>query len=530
MKTMSSAIKVDDVSAVAASGRSGARGSDFLPALLGVVGGLGLIAARHALGPKGFLVDGSAVVLALILYISSAVLHMTHVYVRLAWIRSTAMWLASVGLASNIASWGFRWHQAGDAEQWAQWVWRYIPLANLYDITLAFVFVSVIFTLVIERKPRHSAVGAMTMPVASLLLMLAVFLGNEQRTLQPILDSYWRPIHVGIAAVSYGVCLVSFGIALLYLVRDGVRMSAAAAWITGFGIFTYLFIDHGAVLTGSYSSSALVGIDSIPLLGGGSLRVPVPGAGPALLVAFLSIVAAFATLVYGEYADRDDTRRIGMKLVLASIVIQAVAVGFVAWRVATLDDVAKRALTVKPETLVLVGAAMAKNAEKDPAAYPKDVLSGAAVDVIESNASQLRTSVKSNPIEFSALISVVVMMLVVSILAISPQRVTESLPSLKTLDGLQYLAVSIAFPLLSLLLITGAVWANESWGRYWGWDNKEVGALVTWLAYAGYLHTRIAHGWTGRRSAYVAILGFVLVIFTYLGVSYLLPGLHSYAG
>jgi cytochrome c-type biogenesis protein CcsB len=104
------------------------------------------------------------------------------------------------------------------------------------------------------------------------------------------------------------------------------------------------------------------------------------------------------------------------------------------------------------------------------------------------------------------------------------------LPPLKSLDALLYRTVGVAFPLLSLLLITGAVWANESWGRYWGWDSKEVGALVSWMAYAGYLHTRIAHGWRGRRSAYFALLGFVLVVFTWLGVSFLLPGLHSYAG
>jgi cytochrome c-type biogenesis protein CcsB len=530
MKTMSRALKVGDVASVPASRPSGSRVTNLLPALVGVFGGLALIAARHFLGPKGVLVDGSTVVLALILYISSAVLHLTHVYVRLTWIRSAAIWLGAVGLASNISSWGFRWYQAGDAEGWSEWVWRYIPLANLYDITLAFVFVAIAFTLVIERKPKHTAVGAMTMPVASLLLMLAVFLGNEQRTLQPILDSYWRPIHVGIAAVSYGVCLVSFGLALLYLVRDGVRMSAAAVWVTGFGVFTYLFLDHGALLTASYSASALVGVDAISLLGGGSLRVPVPGTGPALLAAFVSVLASFVTLAYAEYSNSDSMRRLGMRLVLGSIVVQTAMICFVAYKVSTLDNVADRAKQVKEETLVLVGASMAKNSGIDPATISKDRLSFAAVQLVEGNADRLRTSVRSNPIEFSALISVVVMMLVVSVLAIKPERVVESLPSLKTLDGLQYLAVSIAFPLLSLLLITGAVWANESWGRYWGWDNKEVGALVTWLAYAGYLHSRIAHGWTGRRSAYVAILGFALVIFTYLGVSYLLPGLHSYAG
>ena len=79
-------------------------------------------------------------------------------------------------------------------------------------------------------------------------------------------------------------------------------------------------------------------------------------------------------------------------------------------------------------------------------------------------------------------------------------------------------------------LVTGAVWANESWGRYWGWDAKETGALVAWFSYGAYLHSRISHGWAGRRSVYFALLGFLLVVFTYLGVSYILPGLHSYAG
>jgi ABC-type transport system involved in cytochrome c biogenesis permease subunit len=92
-----------------------------------------------------------------------------------------------------------------------------------------------------------------------------------------------------------------------------------------------------------------------------------------------------------------------------------------------------------------------------------------------------------------------------------------------------YKLAGVAFAGLALLLMTGAVLANESWGRYWGWDAKEVGALVAWLTYAGFLHSRIAYGWRGHRSAYFAIVAFLFVIFTYLGVSYLLPGLHSYA-
>ena len=123
-----------------------------------------------------------------------------------------------------------------------------------------------------------------------------------------------------------------------------------------------------------------------------------------------------------------------------------------------------------------------------------------------------------------------VALICVSLFAWKRDEVTGALPDIQKIDSLLYRSVGVAFPLLVLLLITGAVWANESWGRYWGWDSKETGALVATIAYAGFLHTRIAHGWRGRRSAYFALLGFALVIFTWLGVSFLLPGLHSYAG
>lgn len=149
---------------------------------------------------------------------------------------------------------------------------------------------------------------------------------------------------------------------------------------------------------------------------------------------------------------------------------------------------------------------------------------------VQQNASSLRQSMTSNPVEFGGLIGLFVALFLVALFSWKRDEVVSALPSLKAIDSLLYRSVGVAFPLLSLLLITGAVWANESWGRYWGWDSKEVGALVAWMAYAGFLHTRIAHGWRGRRIAYFALLGFALVIFTWLGVSFILPGLHSYTG
>ncbi len=97
------------------------------------------------------------------------------------------------------------------------------------------------------------------------------------------------------------------------------------------------------------------------------------------------------------------------------------------------------------------------------------------------------------------------------------------------LDALAYRAVAVGFPLFTLGgLVFGMVWAYRAWGRYWAWDPKEVWSLITWFVFALYLHTRIVMGWKGKRSAIVAIAGFLAALFTYFGVNYLLSGLHSY--
>jgi len=105
----------------------------------------------------------------------------------------------------------------------------------------------------------------------------------------------------------------------------------------------------------------------------------------------------------------------------------------------------------------------------------------------------------------------------------------ELLPSLKALDEIIYKTIGIGFLLLGVGIITGAVWANYAWGSYWSWDPKETWSLITWFIYAAFLHARLTRGWKGKRAAIISIVGFVSVLFTFLGVNYLLAGLHSYA-
>lgn len=103
-------------------------------------------------------------------------------------------------------------------------------------------------------------------------------------------------------------------------------------------------------------------------------------------------------------------------------------------------------------------------------------------------------------------------------------------PASKVLDDLNYRAIMVGFPLLTIGIITGAAWADYAWGSYWSWDPKETWSLIVWFIYAAFLHARITRGWVGKRAAILSIAGFVATIFCYLGVNLLLSGLHSYGG
>ena len=112
----------------------------------------------------------------------------------------------------------------------------------------------------------------------------------------------------------------------------------------------------------------------------------------------------------------------------------------------------------------------------------------------------------------------------IEVVSLSPER----LNLVDTLDNISYRIIGLGFPLLTIGIISGGVWANEAWGSYWSWDPKETWAFITWLVFAAYLHARITKGWQGRKPAFIAAAGFVVVWVCYLGVNLLGKGLHSY--
>ncbi|MDT5294425.1 MAG: hypothetical protein QOJ76_1305, partial [Acidobacteriota bacterium] len=395
-------------------------------------------------------------------------------------------------------------------------------------------------TLLIAHRKNFRFLGAVSLPLAALILILARFIGDEILGLQPVLDSYWRPIHVGIASLTYGIALVCFATAVVYLLKDGVKTEAMAIWSSIFALLVIVTVSKFSVFWpgsfGTYGASTFLP-PRVPL----PLRADIPYVGWLLVAA--GVLLAGVIVLFCRYLFKEDAsaRRLGHHVLKAALVAQALAVAALVWQVKTVTTVAvcgegaarpADTACISPAQYQRVGVFLAENQGLRPeqvAALPAERLSRAGAQFVQERQGEFFLSLNANPVELAALITAFAGTLFVIIFSFRTEKLRAALPPLDKIDSLMYKTGGVVFAGLALLLMTGAIWANESWGRYWGWDSKETGAFVAWLTYGGFLHVRISRGWTGRASAYFAVVAFLLIVFTYLGVSYLLPGLHSYA-
>jgi cytochrome c-type biogenesis protein CcsB len=512
----------------------------YVPALLAVFGALALVLLRIYTGKVSGISDGGLMMLALGAYLTAACFYLTNLYAPSSIAERLGMWGAGLGVFFNLSSWLFRWvfmyerevkiflDQGRDLAD-MPWLFRYVPFANLYDLSLAFAFGAGITTLLVLRREQFRIVATLALPLAAIILVLARFIGDEVMDLPPVLDSYWRPIHVGVASLSYGVALVCFVAAVLYLLKDGVKVQAMAIWTSIFALSVFASISKFSVFApdsfGTYTASTFVGNSKMSL----ALRADVPYVG--WLLAGAGVLLVGVIVAYAMYVSKGDekAKKVGLRLLQLSLVVQGAGIAMLVYQLKTLQNVVSLISPARYEKFAVWMLQQEQMPQAQIDALGAAQLYGITAQWIQDNGARLHLSLNANPVELAALITAFTGTFFVLLFSFKTDKIRAALPSAETLDGLMYKLAGVTFAGLALLLITGAVWANESWGRYWGWDAKEVGALVAWITYAGFLHSRIARGWTGRRSAYFAIVAFLFIIFTYLGVSYLLPGLHSYA-
>jgi cytochrome c-type biogenesis protein CcsB len=516
----------------------------YLPAILAIGGAFLMLGLRWQMG-ENFISDGALMMIALACYILAALFQLTNLYAPSRMAEKIGLWSATLGVFFNLASWLVRWVNAYDIEilklresgnMATPWMFRYIPFANLYDLSLAFAFGAGITTLLLANRKHFQFLSAFTLPLAALILTLARFIGGEFVNLPPVLDSYWRPIHVGDASLSYGVALVCFAVAVIYLLKDGVKVEAMAIWssifalsvtatISKFSVFTEFVYRTGLFVPSQMSTKPM----SAPF------RLDVPYVGETLVLSGVLLLVTIVSFLLYLYQNNETAKKVGHVSLKLAFVAQILAIAFLVSGIKSTAEVYPKLqaqLSQNSNQYLIAGKAIAENqglSAQEFAAITPSQLDAAAKQYLQTNGAKMFTSLNTNPVELAGLLTALAGTFFVILFAFRTDKLRERLPSLELLDGLMYKTACLAFAGLAMLLITGAIWANESWGRPWGFDSKETGALIAWLTYAAFLHTRISRGWSGRSSAYFAIVAFLFVIFTYLGVSYLLPGLHSYA-
>ncbi|HEX8266798.1 MAG TPA: cytochrome c biogenesis protein CcsA [Pyrinomonadaceae bacterium] len=517
----------------------------YLPAILAIAGSFAVLGLKLQIGER-FISDTALMMLALASYLMAAIFQLTNLYAPSRMAASAGLWLGALGVFFNFSSWLVRWvaayeheiavlRQSGNPE--TPWIFRYIPFSNLYDLSLAFAFGAGITTLLLANRKKFQFLAAFSLPLAALILTLARFIGGEFVDLPPVLDSYWRPIHVGVASLSYGVALICFAVAVIYLLKDRVKPESMAIWSSAFVLLVVGTISRFSIFSEAVYRAGLF----VPNPAGNKkpfltpFRLDIPFVGEMLVVAGILSFATIAAFAFYVYQNNERVKIIGHWALRGAFVAQILAIAFLVSGVKNTTDVLPRLeaqLQTAPQQMLYAGRAIGERqglrADELAQVTPQQ-FNEAAQAYLQQSGQQMFLSLNTNPVELAGLITALAGTFFVLLFGFRTEKLREALPSLETLDGLMYKTACLAFAGIAMLLITGAIWANESWGRPWGWDSKETGALVAWLTYAAFLHTRISRGWTGRSSAYFAVVAFLLVIFTYLGVSYLLPGLHSYA-
>jgi len=438
--------------------------------------------------------------------------------------------LAALGVAAHTAYLVTRWIAAGRIEILARertgdvltsmdrfwYMLSHPPYTNLFDALNFVAWAVMVCYLIIERKWGLRVVGALAVALALVAMGEASLVADKQiEPLQPALQSYWILIHVGMLFVSYSLFTLGAICALLYLVRTGTGSAILGGVQAAVAALLLVLVGGSRLISGGVFEMApgwqhqvqgrlhpgklldvTIAVHVIPPGTGKAVKflTPVAGVGPFLLGA-IALFAIAAVVYWRKRGVEEGVRATGYKLVAAGFGLLTIGLALLVFRIVS-----------SPEITLPEGVRLAPG-EHGP----------------------FRLSLASN---YALGLIALVWGTTLGFLVTTPlrDRISDSLPDPRKLEDITYKVIIAGWPLLTVGIVMGGMWANEAWGRFWGWDPKETWALITWVVYAGYLHTRITLGWAGKRPAAIAVFAFAVVVFTFMGVNLGLTGegLHTY--
>ncbi len=345
-----------------------------------------------------------------------------------------------------------------------------VPLSNLYESLVFFTWSTVLIYILVELRYKTRVFGAFVLPVAFLALAFINVSGisSDITPLVPALKSNWLFYHVLVSFLGYAAFGIAFAISMIFLLMDTEDRGPTVNLIYGIAALLVLAVT-GYVM-------AAQGMKTAFWLGLGVLIL-------AWFIFLITTGAKHKSQVFLFWS---------FCVTLAIGLLLGMGIDFV---------------YLIPLKHLAAGESFKKHmfeATFVSSSLPVVLISWAVIVAVFA-------FIWSKGIQFK-------------------QFLQPYMPKMDQLDDVTYRMIAIGWPLLTGGIITGAVWANSAWGTYWSWDPKETWSLITWFVYAIYLHARYVRGWKGSQMAVISAVGFLAVIFTYLGVNLVLSGLHSYGG
>jgi len=419
-------------------------------------------------GGKLVTLDVKFFYIAFWLYFGGFIAYSIYVPFRKAVVSRIATAIMILGLVPQTAAIFIRWSHS-----------EHVPLSNMYEYISLMSWMAVVILLILVKRYKKPLVGSFIAPLVFMLMVTASLLPKDvSQALVPALQSYWITIHVTLAALGSGSFVVACAVSFVYLLKvyepdtDPKAVTRALVrWAASFAVLPLALHLVFRLIGFHPTSDFIVNLGSQPITGLGSFMIS------------LGIALPLAALFMAYISRKGDKTHLGSNL-----------------------------FAVTTFALLIAG-----------------LLAGIA------NTNNLFNLTQRSPLRIFEFFGMMLVLLIPSFYicwgilnGLNRKFLGNVELDLDTLDEINYKAIALGYPLYTVgALFAGAIWAEQAWGQFWSWDPKEVGSLIIWLFYSGFLHARHNRQWRGSKAAMLAVFGFLMVLLSFFG-NYFFGGQHAY--